>query len=91
MLRGSLKERGIVLIISAFLDRGLTTFAVVRGFKDNRGDGLRANRSYRTGDSPVDVLWIKHPFRFFQDDVRTKLRAFGHLDILAFIYELSEA
>ncbi len=65
MMRGSLKECGTVLIISAFLDRGLTTFSVILGFKDDWGDGLRAIRSYRTGDSPINVLWIKHLFRFF--------------------------
>ena len=40
MLRRSPKERGIVLIISAFLDRGLTAFAVVLGFKDHCDDQL---------------------------------------------------
>ena len=91
VLLGSPKERGIVFVISTFLDRGLTAFAVVQGFKDKCGDSLCTIRSHLTGDSPIDVLWIKSPFRFFQDDVRTKLRALGHLDILAFIHELSEA
>lgn len=91
MLRGSLKERGIVIVIPAFLDRGLAAFTVVLGFKDNCGDGLRAIRPRLTGDSPIDVLWIKHSLRFFQDDVRTKLCTLGYLDILAFINELSKA
>jgi len=91
MLLRSLKERGIALVISTFLDRGLTAFAVVQDFKDNCGDGLCAIRAHLTGDSPIDILWNKPPFRFFQDDVRAKLRALTHLDILAFIHELSDA
>lgn len=65
VLRRFPKEHGMVLIISVFLNRGLTAFAVVLGFKDNCDDGLHASRSYLTGDSPIDVLWITHPFRFF--------------------------
>lgn len=90
MLLGSLKEHGIALIISTFLDRGLTAFAVVQDFKDKCGDGLCTIRTHLTGDSPIDILRIKPPFRFFQDDVRAELRALGHLDILAFIHELSD-
>ena len=49
--RGSLEKHGLVLPRSAFLDRGLSAFAVILGFKNHRGGGRGAIYSHFTGDS----------------------------------------
>lgn len=56
VLRISLEERGIVLIILAFFDLGFATFAVVQSFDDKHGDGLCTIRPCLTGDSPIEVF-----------------------------------
>ena len=91
MLRVSLEKRRVILIITTFLDRRLPALAVVHGFEDKFCNGLRAVGSHLARDLPKELFWIELPLGFFQDNVGTELRAFGHLDILAFIHELSEA